>query len=105
MILVTGSTGFVGRHIVRELASRGKELKCLARTSSDLSMLKGLNVEICYGDVTNQGSLEVVLENVETVIHLVAIIRETRQATLEGVNYLGVRNLVQAAKMSNVSQV
>ena len=105
MILVTGSTGFVGRHIVRQLVSKGKELKCLARTSSDLSMLKGLNVEICYGDVTNQGSLEVVLENVETVIHLVAIIRETRQATLEGVNYLGVRNLVQAAKMSNVKRL
>jgi len=102
MILVTGSTGFVGRHIVGELASRGKALKCLVRTSSDLSMLKGLNVEICYGDVTNQGSLEVVLEGIETVIHLVAIIRETRQATLEGVNYLGTRNLVQAAKMSNV---
>jgi len=105
MILVTGSTGFVGRHIVKQLASRGKELKCLVRTSSDLSMLKGLNVEICYGDVTNQGSLEVVLERVETVIHLVAIIRETRQATFEGVNYLGVRNLVQAAKTSNVKRL
>jgi len=105
MILVTGSTGFVGRHIVRELASRGKELKCLVRTSSDLSMFKGLKVEICYGDVTNQGSLEVALERVETVIHLVAIIREKRQATFEGVNYLGTRNLVQAAKMSNVKRL
>ena len=105
MVLITGSTGFVGRHIVRELVSRGKELKCLARTSSDLSVLKGLNVEICYGDITNQDSLEVALERVETVIHLVAIIRETRQANLEGVNYLGTRNLVQAAKMSNVKRV
>ena len=75
MILITGSTGFVGRHIVRELVSRGKELKCLVRTSSDVSVLKGLNIEICYGDVTNQGSLKVALEEVEAVIHLVAIIR------------------------------
>ena len=105
MILVTGSTGFVGRHIVRELVSRGKELKCLVRTSSDISMLKGLKVEICYGDVTNQGSLKMALERVETVIHLVAIIRETRQATFEGVNYLGTRNLVQTAKMSNVKRL
>ena len=105
MILVTGSTGFVGRHIVRELVSRGKELKCLVRTSSDLSILKGLKVDICYGDVTNQGSLKVAMERVETVIHLVAIIQETRQTTFEEVNYLGTRNLVQTAKMSNVKRL
>ena len=105
MVLVTGSTGFVGRYIVRELVSRDRELRCLVRTSSDLSVLKGLNVEICYGDVTDRGSLEVALKRVDTVIHLVAIIRGTGQATFEGVNYLGTRNLVQAAKMSHVRRL
>ncbi len=59
----------------------------MVRTHSDLILLEGLSVEICYGDATNQGSLEVALERVETVIHLVAIIRETRQATFEGIHY------------------
>ncbi len=98
MVLVTGSTGFVGRHIVRELRSRGVEVKCLARSSSNLTVLNGLDVEICYGDVTNQASLEMALEDVEAVVHLVAIIRETKQATFQGVNFLGTRSLVQAAK-------
>ena len=38
------------------------------------------------------------LEDVEAAVHLVAIIRETKQSTFEGVNFLGMKNLVQAAK-------
>lgn len=105
MILVTGSTGFVGRHIVRKLVTKGEAVKCLVRNHSDLSVLNGLNVEICYGDVTSQRSLEAALDRVETVIHLVAIIRESRQATFEGINYTGTRNLVQAAKTSRVKRI
>jgi len=83
MVLVTGSTGFVGRHIVRKLRSTGMEVRCLVRSSSDLSVVNGLDVGISYGDVTNQASLEMALENTEAVVHLVAINRETKQATFE----------------------
>jgi len=105
MLLITGSTGFVGRHIVRELCSRSMKVRCLARSSSNLTTLNGLDVEICYGDVTNQASLEMALEDVEVAVHLVAIIRETRQATFEGVNFLGTRNLVQAAKKTGLRRL
>jgi len=105
MILITGSTGFVGRHIVRELCSRSMKVRCLARSSSNLTTLNGLDVEICHGDVTNQASLEMALEDVEVAVHLVAIIRETRQATFEGVNFLGTRNLVQAAKKTGLRRL
>ncbi len=106
MVLITGSTGFVGRHIVRELCSRGMEVRCLARSSSkNLAVLNGLNVKIYFGDVSNQDSLEVALEGVEAVVHLVAIIRETKQATFQGINFLGTRNLVQAAKKLGVKRL
>lgn len=105
MVLVTGSTGFVGRQIVRELRSSGVEVRCVARSSSSLSVLDGLGAEICYGDVTDRASLETALEGIETAVHLVAIIRETKQATFEGINFLGTRNIVQAARKMGVKRL
>ena len=37
--LVTGGTGFVGLHVVRELASRGDELRLLVREGSNTEPL------------------------------------------------------------------
>jgi len=105
MVLITGSTGFVGRYVVRELRSRGMEVRCLARTSSNIAVLNGWDVQICYGDVTNQASLEMALEDVEAIVGLVAIIRETKQATFKGINFLGTKNLVQAAKKMRVKRL
>ena len=105
MVLITGSTGFVGRHIVSELRSKGMEVKCLLRSPSKLGVLNGLDVKTCYGDVTNQASLDVALKDIEAVVHLVAIIREAKQATFQAVNFLGTRNLVQAAKRTGVRRL
>lgn len=105
MVLITGSTGFGGRHIVRELRSRDMEVRCLVRSSSDLAVLNGLGVKICYGDATNQAWLEVALMDVRAVVHLVAIIRQTKQATFQEINFLGTRNLVQAAKKTGVRKL
>ncbi len=102
---VTGSTGFVGRHIVRDLCSRGLQVKCLTRPTSDLRPLEGLDVEILQGDVTSVSSLERALQGVTTVIHLVAIIRQTKGATFERINLAGTKNLLQAAKSAGVKRI
>jgi uncharacterized protein YbjT (DUF2867 family) len=101
---VTGSTGFVGRHVVRELCSRGLKVRCLARASSDLTPLAGLNTEVYRGDITNEASLETALKGVETVVHLVAIIRETKDATFEGINLVGTKNLLLTARRKGVKR-
>jgi uncharacterized protein YbjT (DUF2867 family) len=102
---ITGSTGFVGRHITKELCSRGLKVRCLTRTSSDLAPLAGLPVEIYRGDITDEASLQSALQGVMSVVHLVAIIRETKEATFEAINLAGTRNLVQAAKKMGVKKL
>ncbi|MCK4722235.1 MAG: NAD(P)H-binding protein, partial [Dehalococcoidia bacterium] len=101
---MTGSTGFVGRHIAHELCSRGLKVRCVVRSTSDLTPLVGLDIETCRGDVTDMTSLENALQNVETVVHLVAIIRETGDATFEAINFTGTKNLLHAAKRMGVKR-
>jgi uncharacterized protein YbjT (DUF2867 family) len=101
---VTGSTGFVGRHVAKELCSRGLKVRCLARASSELTPLAGLDAEVYRRDVTNEISLEAALQGVETVVHLVAIIRQTKDATFEGINLAGTSNLLQAARKNGVKR-
>jgi uncharacterized protein YbjT (DUF2867 family) len=104
VVCITGSTGFVGRHIVRELCFRGLRVRCVVRPTSDLTPLSGLDIETCQGDVTDVTSLEKELQNIRTVVHLVAIIRETKEATFEMINLGGTKNLLCAAKRMGVKR-
>ncbi|MCJ2520278.1 MAG: complex I NDUFA9 subunit family protein [Candidatus Thermoplasmatota archaeon] len=96
-VLVTGSTGFVGGHLVSALIRAGHDVRCLHRHSSDLSVLEGLEVELQMGNVLNLEDLRSAVGGVDAVVHLVAIIRE-REATFEEVNVQGVKNLLRACR-------
>lgn len=105
MVLVTGSTGFVGKHTVKALLASGKKVKCLVRRTSPLEQLSGLDVEMSYGDINDIASLSAALMGVDTVVHLVAVIREKGGVTFERINYLGTKNVVAAAKKAGVKRI
>ncbi len=102
MILVTGGTGFVGSHLVPRLVETGDKVRCLVRDLAKAGTLQAYGVELVAGDVTRLQTLERAMRDVETVIHLVAVIRERRNVTFNGVNVQGTRNVVQAAVGSGV---
>lgn len=104
LILITGSTGFIGRNLVKKLVSQKKPVRCLVRPTSHFQPLTNLNVEISYGDITKPATLAKPTKNVDTVIHLAAIIRQEGKATFELVNRLGTKNLITAAKQAGVKR-
>jgi len=106
MVLVTGSTGFVGRNTVSQLIKDGKKVRCMVRQSSDKSSLKNLGVELADGDVTDSASLEKAMQGVDQVINLVAVIREypRKRITFDRINVQGTRNTVAAAKKAGVKR-
>ena len=104
MILVTGGTGFVGSHLVPRLVESGDRIRCLVRSPAKTETLQAYGVELVVGDVTRLQTLEQAMRGVETVIHLVAIIRESKGVTFDGINVQGTRNVVQAALRSGVKR-
>ena len=65
--LVTGATGFIGSAIARELLAEGQEVKVLARKTSNLENVKGLDVEVVYGDICDRASMKEALRGCDTL--------------------------------------
>lgn len=104
MILLTGATGFVGRHLLARLQQRGEPLRPLVHDAAAAQRLRATNVEPTVGDVTDPASLRRALQGVDTVIHLVAIITEKGGATFARINAQGTRNVVEAARAAGVTR-
>lgn len=104
IVLVTGATGFVGRAVAKALSSTDATVRCLVRTPGNESVLSGQNLDIHYGNVSDQAALRSALYDVDVVIHLVAVIRQSKKATFESVNRRGTENVVAAAVEAGVKQ-
>ena len=73
-VLVTGGTGFLGSVLVHALVARGETVRVLARSTSDLSVLDGLDVEVVHGDVLQPETLSAATEGVDVVYHLAGML-------------------------------
>lgn len=104
MILVTGATGFVGRHLVRTLVSAGHPVRAMVHTPSRAGALPTDGVETIQGDVLTPGSLDEAMAGAHAVVHLVAVIRERGRLTFQRVNYEGTRNVLAAASSAGVAR-
>ena len=102
-VLITGATGFVGRHIVNAFIRKGAEVSCLVRTPGQEEMFGKRTVETFYGQVTDPKSLKHICHNLDVVVHLVATIREKGKLSFDFVNRQGTANIVAAAKEEGVN--
>ncbi|WP_134686835.1 complex I NDUFA9 subunit family protein [Brevibacillus migulae] len=109
-VLLTGSTGFVGRGILTQLIDAGVEPVCLVRPGSETKMRisrLGLgNIQLVAGDLFDPLSLTRALQDCEAVIHLVGIIRERKSKgiTFSRIHVTGTKHLLEAAKNAPIKR-
>lgn len=106
-VLVTGANGFLGSWLVRKLCEQGHRVSILARKSSDLSELAGLDYEVHFGDVTDLSSIQKALPSHETVFHLAGVVayRKSDRELMNKVNIGGTQNILTAIQGSNVTRL
>jgi len=103
-ILVTGATGFIGRHLVSAL-SKVHSVRCLVRKTSDTSVLTNSNVEIIYGDLVVKGSLLPALDKIDVVYHLAGEVHSRRKSDYYKGNVLATQNLLEACKEKGTKRI
>ena len=100
MIVVTGSSGYLGSHITKRLAQSGEPVRALVHNrqrAEQEGRLIGLGIEWVEGDVTQPETLVKAFQGANAIIHTVAIAIEKGVRTYEFINYQGTVNVVNAA--------
>jgi dihydroflavonol-4-reductase len=101
---VTGGSGYIGYHLVRDLLHKGYTVSCLYHSKGD--NFKGLDVEIVDGDLLSIESMYPLLKDVDVVFHLAALFSfdESKKEEMYKTNLSGTKALSFAAKKANVSK-
>ncbi len=97
--LVTGATGFTGSLLVRKLLAAGFRVQAIARESSRLEPLRGLEIRWFRGAVYDPAVVAAAMDGAAYVFHVAAAYREAKQADelYRRVHVESTRLLAQAA--------
>ena len=64
-----GASGFVGSHVTRKLVERGDDVRVYLRKTSSTVAIDDLDVECCYGDLTDDEALRAAMTGRDVVYY------------------------------------
>jgi uncharacterized protein YbjT (DUF2867 family) len=106
MILVTGGTGFIGRTLIRQLVSMGRQVRTLLRPSLNTPNLPGgIPVEVVVCGITDERGLRAAMKDVDIIFHLAGTERAGSRANLNDVDIAGTQTIVKIASEAKVKRI
>ena len=106
VVLITGASGFIGRHAQVYLLDAGFSVRVLLRSETSFENDCHSKLKKYYGNLTDAGSLRKACEGVDYVVHLAGIahINEAKKDCLHKINVNGTKLLINAAIASKVKK-
>jgi nucleoside-diphosphate-sugar epimerase len=95
-VLVTGSTGFIGVHLVNAVVARGWQVRCLVRATSNRAPIAGHKVEYVVGSLQDPPALRQAVHGVELIFHLAGATKVRQAEEFDRINRGGTENLLTA---------
>ncbi len=108
-VFVTGGTGFIGGHVVRQLRERGDELVALARSPEKGRSLEELGCQVVAASLSDRQAIRAGMEGCDAVIHGAAVyevgIPESEHAAMREANVTGTENVLGAALEAKIGKI
>ena len=103
-IIVAGSTGYLGTHIIKELQFRNADFEAITRNEIKLQAFGLKPQQIITAEVTQPATLNGVLQGADVLISTVGITRQKDGATYMDVDYQANMNLLIEAKKAGIKK-
>ncbi|MFZ2266494.1 MAG: NAD-dependent epimerase/dehydratase family protein [Azonexus sp.] len=101
-VMVTGGSGFLGRHLVRRLLGDGRRVRLLVRSPARLPEDLARRCVVMHGDLADPEILRAAVAEVRTVFHCAANVRTwDTPENYRTANVDGVRHLLEAIAGAN----
>lgn len=114
VVCVTGSTGFIGSHVVEQLVRAGYRVRAVVRNPDDaekngplLRFVAEGSVTLWRADLMEEGSFDAAFEGVDAVVHTAAVVELGRvgdpQREVVDPSVTGVSNVLQSVQRNSHS--
>jgi len=101
-ILITGGTGRIGANIVKRLAERGDDLRCVVRPTTDrLEKLEQFDVEIVKVDLRDREGLAQTVVGVDAIVHMGVKLRGPSNYEQLDINIAPTLTLLESVRTLN----
>jgi nucleoside-diphosphate-sugar epimerase len=107
VILITGATGFIGQHVVKQFLKKvaAENIRVLLFESEREFLGKFPGIRAVFGELSDKNTLVKALDRVDTVIHLASKNIDNDGTGFHAVNVEGTKHLCEQAVAAGVKKV